>query len=227
MANLAQLLATHGRILVLDAASARVQVGLLRAGHDPVWQTSATESGQSLFTCTAACLAAAKLTLHDVAAFAFCEGPGSMLGVRTAVMAIRTWQAELPRPAYRYQSLAVAGAYELGQKPPRAFTVIADARRETWHSQSVDAEGGQPMLRRIPPSDMPSGELMIPENFRTWSQLPATVTTCSYDLAKIFPVIATGDFFHASTAPDAFQHEPPDYKKWSAHTHSAATAPSR
>ena len=41
IATLAQLLAQHQRILVLDAASTRTQVGLLRAGADALWQQQA------------------------------------------------------------------------------------------------------------------------------------------------------------------------------------------
>ena len=227
MATLVQLIATHGCILVLDAASTTVQVGLLRADTDPLWQTSAEESGQSLFTCTDACLRAAGLTMRDVRAFVFCEGPGSVLGVRTTAMAIRTWHSEIPRPAYRYQSLALAAHFASTQKPGHRFAMIADARRETWHCQMVETDGCMPALQRLPLAELPQLELLTPENFRMWSVLPASVTTCSYDLQKLFSAASDGDYFHLTDAPDAFQHEAPDYKKWSAHIHSAATAPIR
>ena len=227
MATLAQLIAHHGCILVLDAASATVQAGLLRAGSPSVWQSSAEESGKSLFTCTDACLRAAGLNIREVRAFVFCEGPGSMLGVRTTAMAIRTWQSEIPRPAYRYQSLALAAHFAWTQQPARAFAVIADARRETWHCQQVGVDGGLSALQRLPVAALPRLELLTPENFRTWSALPASVAVCRYDLQELFPTAAGSDFFHPTAAPDAFQHEAPDYKKWSAQTHSAATAPAR
>ena len=227
MATLAQLIAAHGCILALDAASTTVQVGLLRVDSTPLWHSSAEESGQSLFTCTDACLRAAGLGMRDVRAFVFCEGPGSMLGVRTTAMAIRTWQSEIPRPAYRYQSLALAAHFASAQKPSHRFAVIADARRESWHCQTVEVDGRMSALQRLPLADLPRLELLTPENFRMWSVLPASVTTCSYDLQKLFSSAAQGDYFQPTAAPDAFQHEAPDYKKWSAHTHSAATAPTR
>lgn len=227
MATLAQLIATHGCILALDAASTTVQVGLLRANAAPLWHSSAEESGQSLFTCTDACLRTAGLAMHDVQAFVFCEGPGSMLGVRTVAMAIRTWQSEIPRPAYRYQSLALAAHFASTQKLARRFAVIADARRETWHCQIVEIDGRMSALQRLPLADLPKLELLTPENFRVWSALPASVSTCSYDLQKLFLAASDGDYFQPTDTPDAFQHEAPDYKKWSAHTHSAATVPIR
>lgn len=227
MASLAQLIATHGRILVLDAASAIVQVGLLRSDAAPIWQSSTEESGQSLFTRAQACLSAAGLALREVQAFVYCEGPGSMLGVRTAAMAIRTWQSEIPRPAYRYQSLTLAAHYAWSLKNGLPFAAIADARREMWHCQSVEADGRLSALQRLPPAGLPAVILLTPENFRTWSALPASVSTCSYDLQKLFFAAPHQDYFLPTDAPDVFQHEAPDYKKWSAQTHSAATAPSR
>jgi len=223
MASLAQLIANHGCILVLDAASATVQVGLLRTGSTPLWHTSSEESGQALFTCADACLRATGLTLREVRAFVFCEGPGSMLGVRTTAMAIRTWQSEFPRAAYRYQSLALAAYFAWSQNPGHPFAVIADARRETWHCQHVEADGRTPALQRLPLAALPLQDLVTPENFRTWSALPASATVCSYDLKKLFAAAMDRDYFLPTSAPDAFQHEAPDYKKWSAQTHSAAT----
>jgi len=227
MATLAQLIAHHGCILVLDAASTTTQVGLLRSGTVPLWHSSADESGKAIFTCTADCLRDAGLKVQDVSAFIFCEGPGSMLGVRTGAMAIRTWQSELSRPAYRYQSLALAAHFAWSQKPGNPFAVIADARRETWHCQRVEADGRLPALQRLPLAELPELDLVTPENFRTWSVLPASVTTSSYDLQKLFAAAADSDYFQPTEAPDAFQHEAPQYKKWSAQTHSAATAPTR
>jgi len=226
MSSLTQLLASHGRLLVLDAASTRVQVGFIRNGAPARWRSVADEAGTGLFTAAEALLAEAGAGLDETGAFVFCEGPGSMLGTRTVAMALRTWQVLNPRPAYAYQSLAVAARGAWTQQA-RAFAVIADARRDTWHVQPVDADGRLAPLQRVNAADLAAGELLTPENFRAWAQPPRPVIACSYDLAKIFPTLGDGDFFRASNAPDAFQHEAPEYKKWSAQVHSAATAPSK
>jgi len=225
MASLTQLLASHGSILVLDAASTRVQIGLLHAARPASWRCAADEAGTGLFTGTEALLRETGLQLADIDAFVFCEGPGSMLGTRTIAMALRTWAVLQPRPAYAYQSLALAGRFAWTQAP-RNFAVIADARRETWHVQTVGADGILPPLQRVAAADLPVGELLTPEHFRAWAQPPRPAPACSYDLTKIFPSLGAGDYFRAVAAPDAFQHEAPEYKKWSAQVHSAATAPS-
>jgi tRNA threonylcarbamoyladenosine biosynthesis protein TsaB len=82
-------------------------------------------------------------------------------------------------------------------------------------------------LRRAPAADLPAGELLTPENFRAWAEPPRPATCCSYDLALLLAAAAHDDLFHEAAAPDAFQHEAPDYKKWSAQPHSAETAKAR
>jgi tRNA threonylcarbamoyladenosine biosynthesis protein TsaB len=226
MSSLTQLLASHGRLLVLDAAPTRVQVGLIRSDGPARWRSVEDEAGTGLFTATQGLLAEAGTKLDEIGAFVFCEGPGSMLGTRTVAMALRTWQVLKPRAVYAYQSLAVAARGAWTQQA-RAFAVIADARRDTWHVQAVLADGRLATLQRVPVGELPAGELLTPENFRAWAQPPRPVAACSYDLANIFPTLADGDYFRATDAPDAFQHEAPEYKKWSAQVHSAATAPAK
>lgn len=227
MARLAQLLANHRCILVLDAASQRVQIGLLRWENPSIWQATQDEAGRGIFAGADALLQPAGLTLEEIDAFLFCEGPGSLLGTRTVAMALRTWLVLKPRPVYRYQSLALGARFAWSQSAGRAFTVIADARRETWHCQSIRADGSMPPLKRLPAAELPAGELLTPDHFRAWAEPPRPVTTCSYDLASIFPAVMDADYFTLTDAPDAFQHEAPEYKKWSAQPHSSATATPR
>jgi tRNA threonylcarbamoyladenosine biosynthesis protein TsaB len=224
MAALVQLLARHDCILALDATSTSVQVGLLRAGAPAVWHASSEESGKALFSGADACLRDTGLAMREVRAFVFCEGPGSLLGVRTAAMAIRTWQTESPRPAYHYQSLALL-AHELrraGASPP--FSVIADARRDTWHCVSVTAGGAVQTLRRVPTAELAAttGLLYQPAAFRAWAAPPRAAQDCTYEAAALFAAHANEELFTATDAPDAFQHEAPEYRKWSAQVHRAA-----
>ena len=227
MPSLTQLLTSHHHLLVLDAASTITQVGLLQASAPALWHSVPEEAGTAVFTGTEAVLKRAGIPFADLGAFVFCAGPGSMLGTRTVAMALRTWQVLSPRRVYFYQSLAIAAHHEWTQKPGRSFNVIADARRGTWHCQGVAAGSGPAGLQRLPAAELPAGELVTPENFRAWAPLPRPAAVCSYDLANIFPALGEGDFFQATSAPDAFQHQAPEYKKWSAQVHSSATAPAK
>lgn len=207
MPTLRQLLAVHGSVLLLDAASARVQVGLLSRDQPARWAGADEEAGVGIFRC----LEQLAVPPTDAGALVFCDGPGSVLGIRTVAMALRTWNVLHLRPVYAYHSLAVV-AQALGR--PGA-TIIADARREAWHCLSLGSG-----LRRVLAAEL-AGELIMPEGFRHWSTLPAGVTRTPYALAELLPKIADAELFRPTDAPDAFLHEEPSYATWTPQIHRA------
>ena len=206
MATFRQILSAHGPLLALDAASARVQAGWIETGAAR-WQTAEEEAGTGLFRC----LDALGVKPSAAGAYVFCDGPGSVLGCRTAAMAVRAWLVVQPRPVYAYHSLAMVAA-ALGQP---AVNVIADARRDAWHCL---AAGGP--LRRVPTAEL-AGEQVTPEGFRHWTPLPSGVRTVPYSLADLLPQVLDADLLRPTDAPDAFLHEEPTYATWTAQVHRA------
>lgn len=212
MPSLRELLAAHAPLLLIDAASSRVQVGALEAGGQAAWRTSEEEAGVAVFQC----VEQLGLPVADARAFVFCDGPGSILGIRTVAMALRTWCVLLPRPVFAYTSLAVV-AHALGR---RETAVIADARRDSWHLYQIERG-----LRRVPASDLAQvQELVMPENFRAWSEVPAGVTRVPYSLEELLPRVTDVDLFLATDAPDAFLHEEPSYVTWTPRIHRAGAS---
>jgi tRNA threonylcarbamoyladenosine biosynthesis protein TsaB len=206
MPSLRQLRADFASMLLIDAASSEVQVGLLTPARD-AWKTSREEAGIGVFRS----IEALDVDLAAVGAFIFCEGPGSLLGIRTSAMAVRTWNVLSARPVFAYQSLAVV-AHALRQPE---VTLIADARRESWHAFQFDGK-----LQRVPTAELP-GTLATPEGFRNWSVLPVNVTRVPYSLPELFAKVADDDLFRATDAPDAFLHQEPSYVTWSPQIHRA------
>ena len=193
--------------LVIDAASSEVQVGLLTTDGGHRWHASGEESGVAIFQ------GIEKLGVNprEVGAFIFCEGPGSVLGIRTAAMALRTWRVFKPTPVFAYCSLALV-AHALGRKD---LTVIADARRDAWHRYRI--EHG---LERSPVAAL-SGDLVMPQHFRHWSTLPPNVREVPYSLPQLLPKIWDDDLLRATESPDAFLHEEPSYVTWTPQIHRA------
>ena len=212
MPGLRHLLTAHAPLLVLDAASSRVQAGLLSADGGARWEQCDDEAGVGVFRC----VEQLGVKLGEVGAFVFCDGPGSVLGVRTVAMALRTWGVLAPRPVFAYHSLALV-AHALGDSELR---LIADARRDSWHCFSLAA----PQLARVPAAAL-AGRLVMPENFRHWSPLPPGVGSTPYALADLFPRAAEADLFRAVVSPDAFLHEEPGYATWMPQIHRAPAAP--
>ncbi len=205
MPSLRQLLDTHSSLLLLDAASSRIQVGLLSRRHEARWATADTEAGTGIF----ACIEELAINPTSISATIFCAGPGSILGIRTSAMAIRTWNVLSPQATYSYRSLELVAAAL--QEPETS--IIADARRERWHVQIH----GEP-IRQVESSAL-SGRVLIPERFRHWSALPEDTATTPYNIAELLPLAANAPLFELTENPDAYLHTEPSYKKWEPQIH--------
>lgn len=208
---------------MLDASSSEVIAGMITASDAGGWTRLATDANRGIFQAVEGLLHRGQLTLNDVDAFAYCEGPGSSLGVRTVAMTLRTWNALKPTPCYAFQSLALAAAGEWAQRP-REFAVIADARRESWHVQRITESGTLRPLARLAASELGNLEVLTPETFRAWSTVPPHAHNLPYDPARWFTRVSDHDLFSLRTEPDALQTTSTDYKKWSGQTHSAETS---
>lgn len=157
------------------------------------------------------CVEQLNIELSSIGGFVFCEGPGSTLGIRTVAMAIRTWQTLKSRPAFAYGSLALV-AHAIGKTD---VTVIADARRGTWHSQKM----GTP-LHRVSVDEL-NGELITPEPIRRWSNLPSQVAFTDYAVEQLVASTIDAPLYRPVAAPDAFLHQEPNFVAWIPKVHRA------
>ena len=211
MPSLRQVLKAHAPLLLLDAASARIQAGLFEpsAGGDirARWTASDDEAGVGIFRC----VKGLDFDLGKVRGLIFADSPGSILGIRTVAMAIRIWCATAGRTVFGYNALALLA--EADGRPEVTF--VADARRGAWHACR---KGESP--RRIPSSEL-SGALAMPEGFRHWTSPPAAVEQVPYRLAELWRIAADADLLIQTTDPDAFLHEAPQYALWEPRIHTA------
>ena len=128
--------------LVLDgSARAGVRVGVLSGGRWVGQGLSTDGALEGLFVCVEVALAEAKLKLGDISSFALCVGPGSVLGIRIAALAVRSWSALEPRPIFIWESLAgiARSALTVGEQGP--FLVAVESRLKRWHALEVSADG--------------------------------------------------------------------------------------
>jgi tRNA threonylcarbamoyladenosine biosynthesis protein TsaB len=207
-------------VLFLDPASPRLCAGLKPAdGAKIAWRETDDEAGIGLFRTTEDLLRTAGLTVRDVRTAVFCDGPGSLLGIRLVAMALRTW-TELPRAnpwrVFAYRSLALVAADLLAGGETVPFHVCCDARREMWNVVSVSADGAIANVRRSTMGDLPRDgrPQFVPKSFPHWQPLPPDVRPVPYrphllpELALRFPLL------QESSAPDAFMTELPTYRTW-------------
>ena len=94
----------------------------------------------------------ANLHLEEIKGFLYCEGPGSTLGIRLSVMALRTWLT-FPvfknTPIYAYNSFRMGSALLQieGTSPP--FHIFSENRKDFWNVLSVSNKKKLPLLNQI------------------------------------------------------------------------------
>lgn len=217
----------HGNVLVIDPCTTQVQAGVLRSEQPPHWHTSGDDSSIHLFAAAETCLHASELKPSQINAYVFCDGPGSQLGIRTASMALRTWQAlrAAPAPVFAYRSLRVA-ALAHARTIAGPFAVVADARRDSWHAVRVAADGAATDVLRISREELSTWTepLFTPAGFRAWAQPPRPAATCVYDCASMFSALSDEPLLFPVTEPEPWLSAPITYKSWTGERHRATSA---
>lgn len=207
-------------LLIIDTASPTTVVGLGRSDDDWHWLQSDQESGISLFQLVARLTREHATPLAALCTLAYCEGPGSMLGIRTTAMAIRTWVASgsLGKATLAtYSSLALAAAGVRRQCSGGAIAVAIDARRQSWYGL-IDLPGDhQPAeIERIPntESDRLGDRVFLPEGFPIWNHRPEGWQDTTYEPSLLESADQRLRLLRSVDQPDAFQLDPPTYQKW-------------
>lgn len=228
--SLRQLLVRHAALLVVDTCAPRAEAALWlrkaeRSTFAPVALSARDgEASAALPLAVAEILsapAAGGLCITDLDAVAFCDGPGSVLGVRLAAATLRAWRAVKPGLAlYSYHSLPLLALSHPG------LAIIADARRDSWHTVNPTAPH---TLLRVPSADLAAlGPLGTPAGFRRWSALPpgAAPLELPWSAAALLAAAPDETFFQDAPEPEAFLHEAPSYVTWTPQIHQApAVAP--
>ena len=207
--------------LVLDgSARAGVRVGVISGGRWAGQGISPDGALEGLFGCVEAALADAKLSLADIRSFALCVGPGSVLGIRIAALAVRSWSALEPRPIFVWESLSALARSALvaGEKGP--FLVAVESRLKRWHALEVAADGSLGAPFEAEAAELNSagrrlfacGEVAVtalPAHVAVpppWSALPA--------------LLAQPGFLREEARPDAL-NVAQDFATWSGERHRA------
>lgn len=160
--------------------------------------------------------------VRDMDGFIFCEGPGSMLGVRITAMAIRGWQSffPAPRPVFSYYSLEAAARLLRAGGEMRGMSVISDARRGFWNVFQFHREDAAGRLERWPAERL--GALAQPvyrlEEPRK-TPCPVEAAGAGYDLSPAAGIFCSRDFLRVNDVVEAYAPELADFRKWAPERH--------
>ncbi len=211
--------------LFLDASGVKVRVGIWQNSRWLGWRESDAAALEGLFTGVSEVLTEAGLSWEKLVGYLYVEGPGSVLGLRLAAIAIRAWQVDDAarnsgkiRPVWACGSLHLAAALALagGAQPP--FTVFTDARQGLWQilevkSRNLAALAATPP-REINEADLPSGALFHIPARKAWHHPPEKACPLPASLREHPDVLALPHLFHPEETPTPRTGRAQEYKKW-------------
>lgn len=209
--------------LALDASTRDVAVGVLSEDRWEALRQATGDALETIFRLTDEVLARSGRELGELNGVLFCAGPGSLLGLRLAAMAVGTWR-QLPELAQwelrQYHSLHyMAATRQL--RGERDFHVLSPFRREQLnHLQVIDGSPGEPGVLPVSAlGESPPPRYFVPNGTLRTSP-PEAATVIAYDLESLPEILRT--------FPERFPiverleiHVPiaPEFARWSAERH--------
>jgi tRNA threonylcarbamoyladenosine biosynthesis protein TsaB len=220
-------------LLFLDTSGLSTRAAVWQNSRWLAFRADPAPALESLFISARAVLAEASLTLPQIGGFLYVAGPGSILGLRLAAMAIRAWQTDAASsanssalPVFSCNSLHLAAALALagGAQPP--FSVSTDARAGRWHLLAVTT-ADLSALAQTSPREIESAELAqlpgplfhLPAR-RVAPNLPRPSSLLTTSLRDHPEILTLPNLFSTASTATPFAGAAPEYRKWN---HPAAT----
>jgi tRNA threonylcarbamoyladenosine biosynthesis protein TsaB len=206
--------------LVVDASSPDLHSGVIKKEQ---WLSLKTFQGDTLESLTKLvdeCLKESSLNMESIKGFIFCEGPGSLLGLRLSAMAINTWKVLADQttatPLLCYKSLPALGIQL--QKGKSGFDHVVSPFRKGFYNHYdikqetlslIEAETAQSLNGKI--AFLPQRRLKEKLN-ESWQQV-------TYSLKDLPAIIAKKGLLHQADYADAWVPEETEYVRWSQERH--------
>ena len=210
--------------LVVDGSGSSVFVGLMGADGD--W-LSKVDSGstplEGLFPAVEAALDSAQSTISEVRNFIYCEGPGSVLGIRLCAMAIRTW-GHLCKPAagyFAYKSLELTAAL-IGLDAPevRHALLISDWKKDAWNAIRI-REGQSGVITTLDNravSNWKEGPLFYLPQRKGWQAVPENAIELEYSPYRLPEVM---QLLKKTKEVELYTSTMNTFRKWAPERHRA------
>jgi tRNA threonylcarbamoyladenosine biosynthesis protein TsaB len=213
-----------GQYLFLDASGLTARVGIWQEGRWQAWRESEAGALDALYRGVNAVMAEAQTPWEKLDGFIYVEGPGSVLGLRLAAMAIRTWQVDgarrtsgPARPVSACGSLHLAAAIALASGATTPFAVVTDARQGQWNLLKVT--GTEPaslnasVVLEIADGFLPQGTLFHIPARKAWIKAPAHAQPLPASLRE-HPAILRWPGLLRPVQTAVPYGRAPEYKKW-------------
>ena len=212
--------------LLLDGSGTCFFAGVLaREGDWLAFEKAVEPALESLFDTVGQVLRKAGLELDAIQSYIYCEGPGSVLGLRLCAMAIETWRRLQPAPGatYAYNSLHLAAAHLLQQSESTPDSLlISDWKKDTWNGLRINA-GALTAVAPIRTDELADwqGPLYHLPARKGWQRPPANAIELSYDPERLPQLLATPGLVRPTDGVVLYQSGLNTFQKWTPDRHRA------
>jgi tRNA threonylcarbamoyladenosine biosynthesis protein TsaB len=212
--------------LVIDGSGSSVFAGLLNEENQ--WLAQTTRDGaplEELFPAIEQTLNEAKQTLAEVNSYYYCEGPGSVLGLRLCAMAIETWTHLYPQSAqlYKYNSLRLTALSLLHTSAElKEALIVADWKKGAWNAVYIQngTVGATEVIDDTELAEWTGALYHLPQR-KGWQRPPEGVQTLHYDPSQISQVREHASLLQASKTVELYNSGINTFQKWTPIRHRA------
>ncbi|MFP4203962.1 MAG: hypothetical protein ACLFS4_06475 [Opitutales bacterium] len=212
--------------LLIDGSAADVFAGVPDgSGSRLVGQPGGQPALEGLFPAVERALNAATVELGMIRGFIYCQGPGSVLGLRLCAMAVETWRRTVPGdvPCFGYDSLQLTAALLLNdQSAPSDALLVSDWKRGAWNA--VRIEGGcrrptetleDPVLKQY------KGPIFHLPQRKGWQPPPENAIPLSYEPERLPEVMRIPGILNRTQGVELHASAAPAFRKWQPERHRA------
>lgn len=212
--------------LVIDGSGSAVFAGVL--GPNQQWLAQYELSGaplEQLFPAVESVLKDAGIALLELRGYLYCEGPGSVLGLRLCAMAIETWSRLYPQSAhcFAYNTLQLSAALLTRDVAlPAQALLISDWKKGAWNAVYIDA--GQIGATSVVDSaelEAWTGPLYHLPQRKGWQSPPPQATPVRFAPERLDEVLQHPGLLRATRGVELYASGVNTFAKWTAERHRA------
>jgi len=211
--------------LVIDGSQTAVFAGVLGTGGAWLAQSEAPGTPlERLFPAVRRVLGESGHALGDLRSFAYCRGPGSVLGLRLSAMALETWRrtAGTPPALYGYNSMALTAALLARDRAPGNALLVADWKKGAWHAVRFEAGAFRPP-EAIGDEVLAArdGPLYHLPQRKGWQSPPPGAIRLDYQPERLPEILAEDGILAPTSAVELDDGGGPAFQKWTPERHRA------
>jgi len=212
--------------LIIDGSGSDVFAGVL--GDDGAWLATSKRAGaplEQLFPSVEAVLQDAGLKLSALQSYIYCEGPGSVLGLRLCAMAVETWSRLYPQSAHYFAYNTLQLCAQLLCKDhdlPAKTLLVSDWKKGAWNAIHIENGiiGATTVADDATIAEWDGAVYHLPQR-KGWQKPPANAQTITYAPERLPDLLNNPNWLRETNRVELYSSGVNTFAKWTPDRHRA------